>query len=100
MYLTLRLICLGVHTVLVLTGVIEKSERIDDAHEDESESDETYDEYRSSGAEVFFRPVPPSRPAINDFPVLEDAKTHTDSEECVKYFDKKHADISGTKIGA
>lgn len=92
--------CLGSRTASILTRIIEKSERIDDAHEDESEPDETYDEYRSSGAEIFFRPVPPSRPAVDNFPILEDAETHTDSEERVEYFDKKHTDISGTKIGA
>ena len=80
----------GIRIASVLTGIIEKSERVHDTHKYETKSDKTYDKYGSSGSEVFLRPVPPSRPTVDDFSVLEDTETHADSEECVKYFYEKH----------
>jgi len=73
----------GICIASILTRVIEYSERVGDTHEDESESDEAYNEYRSSRTEVFFCPVPPPC-----------AETHGDSEECVEDFYEEHELIS------
>lgn len=97
-YICLRLSCwwlthcrwLDIHIISVLTGIIEKSERVDHTHKYEAKSDKTYDKYGSPRAEIFLCPVPSPCPTVYDFPVFQDTKTHGNAEKCVNYFDEKH----------
>ena len=86
-WLTIFSIC----RIAELIRIIEKSERIHHTHEDESESDQRYDEHSSSRSDVFLCPVEPSSPAVDDFSILEDAESHGNSEERIEDFDEEHS---------